>query len=144
MPLFRHPLRPLTHVGRTLLCAAAATGAALLLMLSPPAQAADTAAPRAATRVDVQIDGDMDEVTVVLPAAADPRSALLLTVRAPRAVRELRSPTHDIDVAGTGTREASVTLADSRANGAARADNRELRLQVRLADARFDADAATP
>ena len=39
MPLFRHPLRPLSGTGRVLLCVALSLLAALLMMVSPPTHA---------------------------------------------------------------------------------------------------------
>ena len=47
MFLFRHPLRPLTHLGRVLLCMALALLGALLMLGSPPAHADDSDAPKA-------------------------------------------------------------------------------------------------
>jgi Ca-activated chloride channel family protein len=84
MPLFRHPLRPRTHLGRFILCTALALFAALLLLVSPPTQADDTDAPKAespyflvdsddpstdrlplkSTSVDVRIAGVIADVTV--------------------------------------------------------------------------------
>jgi Ca-activated chloride channel family protein len=84
MPLFRHPVRPLTETGRVLLCIALSMFAALMLMLSPPAQADDSEAlkaespyffvhsddpgtdrlPLKSTTVDVRIAGVIADVTV--------------------------------------------------------------------------------
>src|SRR5258706_7928009 len=46
MPLFRHLLRPLTHVGRVLWCVALSLLAAVLLLVSPPTQADDSEATK--------------------------------------------------------------------------------------------------
>ncbi|HEX6704376.1 MAG TPA: VIT and VWA domain-containing protein [Albitalea sp.] len=84
MFLFRHPLRPLTHVGRVLLCIALSLLAALLMMVSPPTRADDSEArpaespyffvegadaatdalPLKSTTVDVRIAGVIADVTV--------------------------------------------------------------------------------
>jgi len=84
MSMFRHPLRPRTHMGRFLLCTALALFAALLLLVSPPTQADDSEAARAespyffvqsddpstdrlplkSTAVDVRIAGVIADVTV--------------------------------------------------------------------------------
>ena len=84
MFLFRHPLRPLTHLGRVLLCMALALLGALLMLVSPPAHADDSDAPKAespyffvdsndpstdrlplkSTSVDVRIAGVIADVTV--------------------------------------------------------------------------------
>ncbi|HUG25774.1 VIT and vWA domain-containing protein [Piscinibacter sp.] len=84
MPLFRHPVRPLTETGRVLLCVALSLLAALMLMLSPPAHADDSEATKAespyffvhsddpgtdrlplkSTTVDVRIAGVIADVTV--------------------------------------------------------------------------------
>ncbi|HEY2925435.1 VIT and vWA domain-containing protein [Piscinibacter sp.] len=84
MPLLRHPVRPLTGIGRVLLCIALSVLAALLLMISPPTHADDSEAPKAespyffvdsadpatdrlplkSTRVDVRIAGVIADVTV--------------------------------------------------------------------------------
>src|SRR5256885_14789828 len=84
MFLFRHPLRPLTHLGRVLLCMALALLGGLLMLVSPPAHADDSEAPTAespyfvvdsndpstdrlplkSTSVDVRIAGVIADVTV--------------------------------------------------------------------------------
>src|SRR2546423_7387091 len=84
MFLFRHPLRPLTHLGRVLLCMALALLGALLMLVSPPAHADDSEATQAespyffvdsndpstdrlplkSTSVDVRIAGVIADVTV--------------------------------------------------------------------------------
>ena len=84
MFLFRHPLRPLTHVGRFLLCVALSLLAALLLLVSPPTRADDSEAvktespyffvdsndpstdrlPLKSTSVEVRIAGVIADVTV--------------------------------------------------------------------------------
>lgn len=291
MSLFRHPLRPLSGLGRVLMCVALSLLAALLLLVSPPTQADDAQAlktespyfvvasddpsidrlPLKSTRVDVRIAGVIADVTVtqryrnegrrsiearyvfpgstqaavhamnvrlgdrlltarirekqqarieyetakkegktsalleqhrpnvfemnvanilpgdevavelrytelltptdaeygfVFPTVVGPRynspagaaakekwiatptlpagsSAgadfdLTLTLDAPVAVREIRSPTHDIVVEGTGTRRATVALDDTRANAARRPDNRDFMLHYRLAGERIE------
>lgn len=84
MFFFRYPLRPLTAVGRVLLCVAMALLAAILLMVSPPTLADDSQAVKAespyfhvnsgepgvdrlplkSTSVDVRIAGVIADVTV--------------------------------------------------------------------------------
>jgi Ca-activated chloride channel homolog len=84
MSLFRHPVRPLSHTGRVLLCVALSVLAALLMLISPPTRADDSQAlkaespyfavassepgidrlPLKATRVDVRIAGVIADVTV--------------------------------------------------------------------------------
>jgi hypothetical protein len=156
MPLFQHPLRPMSGLGRVMWCLALSVMAALMLMLSPPTHADEL--PPVATQVDVRIAGDIADVTVtrrhpsgVLEVARFTERlavvdqeyglvvrdvsdfALQVALDTPLAVREVRSPTHDIVVTGAGTREASVSLDDSRANAAARPDNRDFVLRYRLA-----------
>jgi Ca-activated chloride channel homolog len=84
MSLFRHPVRPLSHTGRVLLCVALSVLAAVLMLISPPTRADDSQAlkaespyfavassepgidrlPLKATRVDVRIAGVIADVTV--------------------------------------------------------------------------------
>src|SRR5205085_10594751 len=84
MFFFRYPLRPLTHVGRVLLCIAMSLLAALLMLISPPTRADDSEAqptqspyfavssndpsvdrlPLKSTNVDVRIAGVIADVTV--------------------------------------------------------------------------------
>ena len=84
MFFFRYPLRPLTHVGRVLLCVAMLLLAAILMLISPPTMADDSEAlpaqspyfavassdpsvdrlPLKSTSVDVRIAGVIADVTV--------------------------------------------------------------------------------
>lgn len=84
MFLFRHPLRPLSHLGRVMLCIAMSLMAAALMLVSPPTQADDSEARKAespyfdvassdpstdrlplkSTSVDVRIAGVIADVTV--------------------------------------------------------------------------------
>ncbi|HMC16292.1 MAG TPA: VIT and VWA domain-containing protein, partial [Albitalea sp.] len=84
MSLFRYPVRPLSDLGKVLLCVAMSLLAALLLLVSPPTRADDSDAPKAespyffvasddpgtdrlplkSTRVDVRIAGVIADVTV--------------------------------------------------------------------------------
>jgi Ca-activated chloride channel family protein len=84
MRLFRYPPRPLTDLGKVLLCIALSLVAALLLLISPPSRADDSQAvktespyffvdsddpatdrlPLKSTRVDVRIAGVIADVTV--------------------------------------------------------------------------------
>ena len=84
MFFFRYPLRPLTHVGRVLLCIAMSLLAAILMLISPPTLADDSEArpaqspyfavastdpsvdrlPLKSTNVDVRIAGVIADVTV--------------------------------------------------------------------------------
>ncbi len=81
---FRYPLRPLTHLGRVLLCIAMSLLAAILMLISPPTMADDSEArpaqspyfavastdpsvdrlPLKSTSVDVRIAGVIADVTV--------------------------------------------------------------------------------
>lgn len=153
MPLFQHPLRPMSGLGRVMWCLVLSVVAALMLMLSPPSHADELP-----TRLEVRIAGDLAHVTLTRRhpggivevtrfterlAAVDQEYglvvrdvadfALQVAMDTPLAVREVRSPTHDIVVVGAGTREAFVRLGDSRANAAARSDNRDFVLRYRLA-----------
>ena len=84
MFFLRYPLRPLTHVGRVLLCIAMSLLAAVLMLISPPSQADDSQAlpaqspyfavdsadpsvdrlPLKSTSIDVRIAGVIADVTV--------------------------------------------------------------------------------
>jgi Ca-activated chloride channel family protein len=84
MRLFHHPLRPLSIVGRVLLCIALSAIAAMLMLVSPPSMANDSEAVKAespyfvvdsrepgtdrlplkGTQVDVRINGVIADVTV--------------------------------------------------------------------------------
>jgi len=78
--------------------------------------------------------------TPTLPTGSAPTAGFELTVTldAPLAVREIRSPTHDIVLDGTGTRHASVALDSTRANAGRRVDNRDFVLHYRLAGERIE------
>src|SRR5258706_2797143 len=84
MHCFRYPLRPLTNVGRVMLCIAMSLLAAVLMLVSPPTRADDSQAVKAqsayfvvdstdpsvdrlplkSTSVDVRIAGVIADVTV--------------------------------------------------------------------------------
>jgi len=84
MHCFRYPLRPLTNVGRVMLCIAMSLLAAILMLVSPPTRADDSQAVKAqspyfvvdstdpsvdrlplkSTSVDVRIAGVIADVTV--------------------------------------------------------------------------------
>jgi Ca-activated chloride channel homolog len=84
MFFFRYPLRPLSHLGRVMLCIALSLMAAVLMLVSPPTQADDSEARKAespyfdvassdpstdrlplkSTHVDVRIAGVIADVTV--------------------------------------------------------------------------------
>lgn len=84
MSLFRHPVRPLSALGRVLWCIVLSLVATLLMLVSPPTQAGDTEAaaaespyfwvdsrdpatdrlPLKSTQVDVRIAGVIADVTV--------------------------------------------------------------------------------
>src|SRR5258706_10443107 len=84
MHCFRYPLRPLTNVGRVMLCIAMSLLAAVLMLVSPPTRADDSQAVKAqspyffvdsndpstdrlplkSTTVDVRIAGVIADVTV--------------------------------------------------------------------------------
>ncbi|HJV60793.1 MAG TPA: VIT and VWA domain-containing protein, partial [Albitalea sp.] len=84
MPLFRYPVRPVSPLGRVLLCVALSLLAALLMLVSPPTRADDAEAlpaespyfqvasddpgtdrlPLKSTQVDVRIAGVIADVTV--------------------------------------------------------------------------------
>jgi Ca-activated chloride channel family protein len=84
MPLFRHPVRPLSATGRVLLCVALSLLATLLMLVSPPTRADDSEAapaespyflvdssepgtdrlPLKSTQVDVRIAGVIADVAV--------------------------------------------------------------------------------